>query len=370
MTTSTIEVVRPGAPAELMTGFHHLEFWVGNAKAYAHLLQSGFGFDCIGYAGPETGVMDRASYLLRQGAIQLLVTAPLTRGELADHVALHGDGVRAIAFGVRDVGGALAAARASGATLDETPRDRAGAILAYGETRLEFVDAQCSPSERWPALTTEGLPRLAIGGAVGLANIDHVVANVEKGRLDDWVAWHRRVLGLTEMRTFEADQISTEYSALRSTVVWDGGDIKLPINEPAVGRRKSQIEEFLDAYVGPGVQHVALATPDIVRSVDELSRRGIRFLVPPANYYDDARRRVGDLDLPWGELERLGILVDVDSGGYLLQLFTEPLCDRPTMFVEVIQRAGATGFGEGNFKALFEAIEREQERRGNLSVTD
>jgi 4-hydroxyphenylpyruvate dioxygenase len=193
-----------------------------------------------------------------------------------------------------------------------------------------------------------------------------VVANVEEGRLDEWSSWYARVFGFTELRHFDADQISTEYSALRSTVMWNGGEIKLPINEPAQGRRKSQIQEYLDSYHGPGVQHIALATTDIVRSVDELKRRGVRFLVPPSTYYDHAQLRCAGLDLPWADLERLGILVDVDGGGYLLQVFTETLMDRPTLFLEMIQREGATGFGDGNFKALFEAIEHEQARRGNL----
>ena len=207
---------------------------------------------------------------------------------------------------------------------------------------------------------------MLVGDPVGLDSIDHVVANVEIGRLDEWAAWYATVFGFTEMRHFDADQISTDYSALRSTVMWNGGNLKLPINEPAPGLKRSQIQEYLDFYHGPGVQHIALATVDIVRSVDELKRRGVRFLVPPPSYYEDARSRCGGLDLPWRELERLGILVDVDGGGYLLQVFTETLMDRPTLFLEVIQREGATGFGEGNFKALFEAIEREQARRGNL----
>ena len=199
-----------------------------------------------------------------------------------------------------------------------------------------------------------------------MSSVDHVVGNVEEGKLDQWVEWYEKALGFTEMRHFEADQISTEFSALRSTVVWNGSSVTMPINEPAPGRRKSQIQEYLETYGGPGVQHVAMATPDIVRAVDELRRRGVRFLVPPAAYYENARARCDELELPWADLERLGILVDIDDGGYLLQVFTENLSDRPTLFAEIIQREGATGFGEGNFKALFEAIEIEQARRGNL----
>jgi len=363
------------APVELLTGWDHLELWVGNARAVSHFLQAGFGFECTAYSGPETGVQDRVSYLLEQGSVRILVSAGLDEtSEIARHVFRHGDGVRTVAFTANDVDAAFESAVRQGAQPVAHPREvtssggwlRAASIATYGTTRHSFVDRRSYDGLFAPGFSTEGLPRVLTGEPVGLAAIDHVVANVEPGRLDEWVEWYANVFGFTELRHFDADQISTEYSALRSTVMWNGGDIKLPINEPAPGLRRSQIQEYLDAYHGPGVQHIALATPDIIRSVDELKRRGVRFLVPPATYYEDAHSRCGNLDLAWAELERLGILVDIDGGGYLLQVFTETLMDRPTLFLEIIQREGATGFGEGNFKALFEAIEREQARRGNL----
>jgi len=363
------------APVELLTGWDHLELWVGNARAVSHFLQAGFGFECVAYSGPETGVLDRVSYLLEQGSVKLLVSAGLDeRSEIARHVFRHGDGVRTVAFTATDVDAAFESAVRKGAQPVDRPSDqtdsqgwlRAASIATYGTTRHTFVDRRAYDGQFAPGFATEGLPRVVSGDPVGLTAIDHVVANVEPGRLDEWVAWYAKVFGFTELRHFEADQISTEYSALRSTVMWNGGDIKLPINEPAPGLRKSQIQEYLDAYHGPGVQHIALATPDIIGCVDELKRRGVRFLVPPPTYYEDARSRCRNLDLAWDDLERLGILVDIDGGGYLLQVFTETLMDRPTLFLEMIQREGATGFGEGNFKALFEAIEREQDRRGNL----
>ena len=361
--------------ASLLTGFDHLELWVGNARAVAQMLQSGFGFDCVGYSGPESGVTDRVSYLLEQGSIRLLVTAGLAQSSpVSQHVLRHGDGVRTVAFSTSDVDSAFNSAVGRGAPVVSEPKDakddfgavRSATISAYGETEHALVDRSGYHGVFAPGFTTEGLPKFGLGRAGGLTAVDHVVGNVEEGRLDEWVAWYERVLGFTEMRHFDADQISTEFSALRSTVVWNGTSVCMPINEPAPGRRKSQIQEYLESYDGPGVQHVAMATTDIVRSIDELRRRGVRFLAPPRTYYEDALDRCGDLGLPWDDLERLGILVDVDGGGYLLQVFTENLSDRPTLFAEIIQREGATGFGEGNFKALFEAIEREQAKRGNL----
>ncbi|HUY64518.1 MAG TPA: 4-hydroxyphenylpyruvate dioxygenase [Acidimicrobiales bacterium] len=376
MTTMTAATTAPQAtPAELLDGWDHLELWVGNARAMAQLLISGFGFRCTGYAGPETGIMGRASYLLEQGEIRFLVTAGLgPDSEVTAHVRRHGDGVRSVALATRHVDAAFDFALAHGAQSASAPADqddehgsvRRAALCSYGSTELCFVDRAGYGGNFGPGFAADGLPAATTGSPVGLEALDHVVGNVEQGRLDDWVRWHEVVLGFTEMRHFDADQISTEFSALRSTVMWNGRQIVLPLNEPAEGRRKSQIQEFLDAYTEPGVQHLALRTPDIVTAVDELQSRGIRFLTPPPSYYDDARRRCGDIDVPWAELARLGILVDVDAGGYLLQVFTETVGDRPTLFFEVIQRHGATGFGDGNFKALFEAIEREQARRGNL----
>jgi len=362
-------------PASLLTGFDHLEMWVGNARAVSQMLQSGFGFECRAYSGPETGVMDRVSYLLEQGAIKFVVTAGLSPASpISTHVLRHGDGVRTVAFSTRDLDVAFNTAVLRGAPVVSEPQAfedgsgivRSATISTYGETLHTLVDRSGYEGAFAPGFTTEGVPRFGLGRDPGLKAIDHVVGNVEDGRLDEWVSWYERVLGFGEMKHFDADQISTEYSALRSTVVWNGSSVCMPINEPAPGKRKSQIQEYLEFYGGPGVQHVAMNTRDIVYAVDELRRRGVRFLVPPATYYEDARARHDGLDVPWADLERLGILVDTDEGGYLLQVFTENLSDRPTLFAEIIQREGATGFGEGNFKALFEAIEREQAKRGNL----
>ncbi len=361
--------------AEQILGWDHLEWWVGNARAVAAWLMSGFGFEMVAYAGPETGIPDRVSYVLGQGDVRFVVTAGLDPdGEIARHVSRHGDGVRHLAWRVGDALAATETAAANGAEVVAAPASVAGdagsvttaAIATYGETRHLFVDRHDWHGGWGPGFTGERLLRPPAGAAVGLASIDHVVGNVEQGSLDDWVAWYGEVLGFRQMRHFDADQISTRYSALRSTVVHNGAGVVMPINEPAPGLRKSQIEEYLDAYRGPGVQHIALATPDIIGSVGSMHGRGVRFLDMPDTYYEDARARVRGFDLPWEELQRLGIEVDVDSGGYLLQVFTETVTDRPTLFVEIIQREGANGFGEGNFKALFEAIEREQARRGNL----
>jgi 4-hydroxyphenylpyruvate dioxygenase len=361
--------------ASRLLGWDHVEWWVGNARAVTAWLTSGFGFHVEGYAGPETGVTDRVSYLLAQGDVRFVVTAGLgPESEVTQHVLRHGDGVRHLAWKVSDVEAVTETAAARGATVVDEPTRIDGdagsvttaAIATYGDTRHLFVDRSAWSGRRGPGFSGERLPRPPAGDRVGLTSIDHVVGNVEQGRLDEWVSWYIDVLGFTEMRHFDADQISTQYSALRSTVVHNGAGIVMPINEPAPGLRKSQIEEYLDANRGPGVQHIALATPDIVTAVGAMRERGVRFLEMPPAYYEDARVRVAGFDLPWADLERLDIEVDVDSGGYLLQIFTETVTDRPTLFIEIIQREGATGFGEGNFKALFEAIEREQARRGNL----
>ncbi len=356
-------------------GWDHLEWWVGNARAVTAWLTSGFGFRVVAYAGPETGVADRASYVLALGDVRFVVTAGLgPDGEVARHVLRHGDGIRHLAWRVADVAEAAHAAAAKGATVVAEPRVVNGdegsvataAIATYGETRHLFVDRSDWHGVWGPGFTDERLPPPPAGPPVGLTAIDHVVGNVEEGRLDDWVDFYIGVLGFSEMRHFDASQISTRYSALRSTVVHNGAGVVMPINEPAPGLRKSQIDEYLEANRGPGVQHVALATGDIVSAVGAMRGRGVRFLQMPAAYYEDARERVAGFDLPWGDLQRLDVEVDVDSGGYLLQIFTETIADRPTLFLEIIEREGATGFGEGNFKALFEAIEREQARRGNL----
>jgi 4-hydroxyphenylpyruvate dioxygenase len=240
-------------------------------------------------------------------------------------------------------------------------------VGAYGETVHTFVDrARYSSAVLEPGYSDENLPRVSVGGPVGLTAIDHIVGNVEQGKLDDWVRFYEEVLGFGRLQHFDDDHIRTEYSALMSTVVWNGSQIVMPLNEPANGLKKSQIQEYLEHYDGPGVQHLALRTDDIVGTVRELRNRGLRFMQTPASYYEEARQRLGEFDLPWTELEALSILVDRDEDGYLLQIFSEMVTDRPAVFFEIIERRGARGFGEGNFKALFEAIERDQERRGNL----
>ena len=374
---ATTETAPAPTVASLITGWDHLEWWVGNARAVTAWLCSGFGFEVLAYSGPETGVPDRVSYVLGQGEVRFVVTAGLgPDSEITRHVRQHGDGIRHLAWRTDDAFVAAKAAAAKGATVVAEPTSVNGdagsvttaAIATYGETRHLFVDrSDWDGDGGWgPGFITERLPGSPEGRRVGLSYIDHVVGNVEEGRLDEWVGFYEDVLGFTEMRHFDAEQISTKYSALRSTVMHNSAGVVMPINEPAPGLRKSQITEYLEAYRGPGVQHVALGTPDIVTSVAAMRSRGVRFLEMPATYYEDAKVRVKGFDLPWGQLRKLDIEVDVDSGGYLLQIFTETVTDRPTLFIEIIQREGASGFGEGNFKALFEAIEQEQARRGNL----
>jgi 4-hydroxyphenylpyruvate dioxygenase len=348
------------APPALL-GFDHVEWWVGNARHTAHFFASGFGFDVVAYAGPETGVRDRQSFALRQGEICFVVTSALTAGsEIAAHVREHGDGVKAIAYRVDDVATELTRVRARGGRVVG-----ASSVAAYGDTVHTLVARDSD------ALLDGYAPndmRAAVIAPVGLTSIDHVVANVEAGTLQTWVEWYDRVWGLQPLQHFSEDAISTEYSALRSTVVSNGGRVVQPINEPARGRKRSQIEEFLDYYGAPGVQHIALQTGDIVTAVARLRDRGIRMLDIPPAYYDEAPERIGRVgrDLPRDRLAALGILVDRDEHGSLMQVFTEPVASRPTVFVEIIQRCGARGFGEGNFKALFTSIEAEQARRGNL----
>ena len=365
----------PTTPAARLKGWDSIELWVGNARAMAGFLCSAFGFHVSAYAGPETGVPDKASYLLEQGQIRLAVTAGLTPDSpIWNHVRQHGDGAHDLAFVVDDATATFEAAVARGARPVEEPYEltddqgvlRLSSVATYGETKHTFVDRSSYEGYYCPGYERTGLPPEPTGPAVGLAAIDHVVGNVEEGRLDEWVAFYEDVMGFSQLRHFDESQIATEYSALRSTVVWNGSTIVMPLNEPAVGLKKSQIQEYLDTYRGPGVQHLALRTPDIVQAIAALRARGVRFLEANEAYYDDVRSRLAFLDLPWDELQELGILVDNESDGHLLQLFTEPVSDRPTLFVEIIQRGGATGFGEGNFKALFESIEREQARRGNL----
>ena len=366
----------PANLSQRLHGWDCIEFWVGNARTTAGFLISAFGFRCTGYAGPETGVRDKVSYVLDQGAIRLVITGALhADSPVAAHVRAHGDGVHDLAWRVDDATAAFDAAVAHGAPVVRAPwvdSDDGGALSlatvgTYGETQHTFVDRR---DYRGPSLApgyeVDDLLPDPLGPIVGLTAIDHVVANVERGSLAHWVEFYERVLGFSQLVHFDADQISTEFSALMSTVVWNGARIVLPINEPADGRKKSQIQEYVEAYDGPGVQHIALATDDIVATVDALRARGVRFMKVPQSYYAEARERLTGVDLAWDELERLNILVDRDQDGHLLQIFTETITDRPTVFFEIIQRAGAKGFGEGNFKALFEAIERDQARRGNL----
>jgi 4-hydroxyphenylpyruvate dioxygenase len=365
------------APARYFEGWDYLELWVGNARAMAGWLASAFGFQIVAYAGPETGCADRASYVLEQGNIRFLVSAALSPASpIADHVRAHGDGVRDLAIRVTSAAAAYDAALARGANgvcppsteEDEFGKVTKATIAIYGDTQHTFVERSKYGGRFLPGFTSDPalLPPAPGGPKVGVRLIDHVVANVHRGSLDRWVDFYEYTLGFEQLVHFDDAQISTPYSALMSTVVWDGSRVVLPINEPADGARKSQIQEYLECYGSPGVQHIALLTDDIVASVEALRARGVRFLTVPDTYYDDARRRLGDVDVPWAELQKLGILVDRDPDGYLLQIFTENVSDRPTVFFEIIQREGAKGFGAGNFKALFEAIERAQEQRGHL----
>jgi 4-hydroxyphenylpyruvate dioxygenase len=355
-------------------GYDAIEFWVGNAKQAAHFYRTAFGFRLVGYAGPETGVRDRASYVLQQRAIRFVLSTGLDPDhEIVRHQMLHGDGVRDVAFQVPDAEDAFRLAVERGATPFREPEvleDDHGklvvaAIRAYGDTIHSFVQR-----DDYGGVYKPGFERIdddPIGRPVGLSSIDHVVCNVELGAMDTWARFYERILGFSQLRHFDDEAISTEYTALMSKVLWDGqGRIKLPINEPAESKKRSQIDEYLDAYRGPGVQHLALSTGDIIATVRGLRDNGVEFLTVPPEYYRDAKERVGGIDESWDDLVELGILVDRDDEGYLLQIFTQPVEDRPTLFYEIIQRHGATGFGVGNFKALFEAIERAQARRGNL----
>lgn len=357
-----------------INGTDYIEFYVGNAKQSSHYYRTAFGYELVGYRGPETGVRDRASYLLVQDKIRLVLTTPLgPEGAIADHVRLHGDGARDLAFWVDDCRDAYAKAMERGAVSVSEPvvqRDDHGevviaAIRTYGDTIHSIVERRNYRGLFLPGFvpaTSEYKPT-----PVGLKYVDHCVGNVELGKMNHWVEFYSRVLGFFNLLTFDDKDISTEYSALMSKVMSNGnGRIKFPINEPASGKKKSQIEEYLDFYRGPGVQHIAIATDDIVSTVRELKARGVEFLRTPATYYEEVVHRVGTIDEDMANLRELGILVDRDDEGYLLQIFTKPVQDRPTLFFEIIQRKGAKGFGKGNFKALFESIEREQAARGNL----
>ena len=358
-----------------LLGWDYVEFWVGNAKQAAFFYEHALGFSRSAYAGPETGVRDRASYVLEQGDIRFVVTSALREDhEITRHQARHGDGVRDIALTVPDATEAYRQAVQRGArgvveptrVEDEFGSLETAAVATYGDTIHTFVGRGDYAGPFKPGYVSISANGHAHAGA-GLRNVDHVVGNVELGRMDHWVDFYERVFGMTNILHFGDEQIHTEYSALMSKVMADGsGKIKFPINEPAEGKRKSQIEEYLEFYAGPGAQHVALATDDIVGTVENLEGRGMLFLDTPDAYYDEVPDRVGEIDEDYAILRKHKILVDRDEDGYLLQIFTKTAQDRPTVFFEVIERHGATSFGDGNFKALFEAIEREQALRGNL----
>lgn len=358
-----------------LLGIDHVEMWVGNATQAAQFYCAVMGFARVAYAGPETGVRTHVSHVLAQGGIHFVVTGGLEpEGEIAEHVRRHGDGVRRVAFSVHDAAVARDLAIAAGATArgpittleDADGTVTHGSIAAWPDAEYTFV----SRHDHRGAWMSGYVPTAAAAGVdlplVGLTTIDHVVANVPEGALSRWIEWHRRVLGLEQVAEFSAD-VSTGRSALASTVLSNAtGTVKIPVNEPAPGRHRSQISEFLDAWGGAGIQHLALGTNDIVTAVAAMRARGMEFLAADEDYHDRARARLGDLDIPWDDIERQGILVDQDDRGHLLQLFTEPVQDRPTLFFEIIQRMGATGFGAGNFGALFASMELAQERRGNL----
>jgi len=352
----------------------YVEHYVNNAKQAAYFYQQAFGFELKGYAGLETGVRDRSSYYLEQGNIRFVISAPLnSHSPIANFVKRHGDGVKDIALHVKDVDRAFTESVNRGAVAVEEPHDlkdengviRKAAIQTYGDVIHSFINR-----EQYSGIFMPGFrPKEALvkAAGIGVQFVDHCVGNVELGKMNDWVAFYRDVLGFTQYISFDDKDISTEYSALMSKVMAGGrGMIKFPINEPAEGKKKSQIEEYLDFFEGPGVQHLALLTGDIIDTVSKLRERGVEFLQVPTTYYEELEARVGKIDEPVDKLAELGILVDRDDEGYLLQIFTKPVVDRPTLFYEIIQRKGARGFGKGNFKALFEAIEREQELRGNL----
>ncbi|MEK0440609.1 MAG: hypothetical protein RLZZ504_1525 [Bacteroidota bacterium] len=374
METSTLETVTTSVDFLPLNGTDHLEFYVGNAKQSAYYYQVAWGYKLVAYAGPETGVRDRASYVLQQEKIRLVLTTSLDpNSEITRHHAQHGDGVKFLSLWVDDATASFNETVKRGARPFMEPttfEDEFGTVVisgiyTYGETVHKFVERKnykgaFLPGYKAPATSMDVTP-------VGLKYVDHCVGNVELGKMNDWVEFYENVMGFKLLLTFDDKDISTEYSALMSKVVSNGnGYIKFPINEPADGKKKSQIEEYLDFYHGAGVQHIAVETYDIIHTVGELRRRGVDFLYVPENYYDDVLDRVGQVDEDLNELKKLNILIDRDESGYLLQIFTKPVEDRPTLFFEIIQRKGAKSFGKGNFKALFESIEREQANRGNL----
>ena len=374
MATQTLPIESDVHDTFPINGTDYIEFYVGNAKQASQFYQSAFGFQLAAYRGPETGVRDRVSYLLTQGKIRFVLTSPLgPSGEIADHVRKHGDGVRDIALWVDDARDAYAKAVERGAQSAYEPRmqrDDAGEVVSagikiYGDTIHSLIERRNYRGAFFPGFQPREVRYQA--KPTGLLHVDHCVGNVELGKMNEWVSFYERVMGFKNLVSFDDEDISTEYSSLMSKVMANGNErIKFPINEPAQGKKKSQIDEYLDFYGGPGVQHLALATDDIIETVGALRDRGIEFLKAPSTYYASLQQRVGKIDEPLDKLSDLGILVDRDPDGYLLQIFTKPVQDRPTLFYEIIERKGARSFGKGNFKALFEAIEREQALRGNL----
>jgi 4-hydroxyphenylpyruvate dioxygenase len=374
METLTIDKKPQSTDFLPLNGTDYVEFYVGNAKQAAHFYKTAFGFQSLAYAGPETGVRDRASYVLKQDKIRLVLTTPLHSDHpITDHLKKHGDGVKVLALWVDDAYDAFEQTTKRGAEAYQQPQTlkdnhgevRTSGIKLYGETAHLFVERKNYNGIFLPGYQewkSDYNPKPA-----GLMYVDHCVGNVGWHKMNEWVHFYEEVMGFKNILTFDDKMISTEYSALMSKVMSNGnGYVKFPINEPAEGKKKSQIEEYLEFYEGEGVQHLALATDHIVETVTELKNRGVEFLHVPTTYYDDLLSRVGHIDEDLAPLKELGILVDRDDQGYLLQIFTKPLEDRPTVFFEIIQRKGAKSFGAGNFKALFEAIEHEQDLRGNL----
>ena len=361
----------PNAPLPIK-GIHHCEMVVGNAKQAAYYYRRAFGFSQMGYLGPETGHRDRASYLLQQGKIRLVLTTPMSPDSwMAEHHKQHGDGVIDIAFSVDNVDEAFAAAVERGCPVAEEPMDmsdgsgrvRRAKLRTYGDTMHSLISTDDYAGVFLPGFASMRIPQADFG----MKAIDHIVGNVEDGKMDAWADFYSNVFGWEQFLSFDDKDISTEFTALRSKVMASTtSSIKFPINEPAAGRRKSQIQEYIEFYRGAGVQHIALATGDIIHTVSLLRKAGVEFLTVPKSYYEDIWDRVGDVREDHQFLEDLNILIDSDAKGYLLQIFTRPVEDRPTLFFEIIQRRGSDSFGKGNFKALFEAIEREQALRGNL----
>jgi len=375
--TTSLKLVKEFPEAEdflPLNGTDYVELYVGNAKQAAHFYKTAFGFQSVAYAGLETGVKDRVSYVLQQDKIRLVLTSPLgPGGPINEHIDKHGDGVKNVALWVDDATKSFEETTKRGAEAAFEPYSSEDAngkvtmsgIKTYGETVHIFVERSAYDGPFLPgykAMESDYNPKDA-----GLKYIDHMVGNVGWGEMNKWVDFYARVMGFAQLVSFDDKDISTEYTALMSKVMTNGnGRIKFPINEPAEGKKKSQIEEYIDFYQGAGVQHIAVATDDIISTIDHLKAHGVEFLYVPDTYYDDLLDRVGDIEEEVAELRKRGILVDRDEEGYLLQLFTKPVADRPTLFFEIIQRKGAKSFGKGNFKALFESIEREQENRGTL----